>query len=738
MDDFFLADKPISEEKDDRFQRYNFSKRIAETIVNRTSKDSIVIGLYGAWGEGKTSVLNFIKQELSPYNANVIHFTFNPWRFTDETTLLTTFFNILASELKKIDVSETHSTWKIIDKIKRKKGDLKTNSEAIGEMIATYGKAVTPFGIDKIAETIGKVMSDTSIEELKARIEKLLIDNKKRIVIFIDDIDRLEKNEIHAIFRLVKLTGDFAYTTYLLSFDENIVSSAIGERFGAGDQKAGINFLEKIIQIPLKLPLAQKTALQNYCFELIEQSLHSNQIKLTDEEAQGFGNEFVSNFVIRLTTPRLAVRYGNALSFSLPLLKGEVNYIDLLLIEAIRVFYPELYDFIRDYPDYFIGTYGNDRYSSVTDTEKVEKFKKLFGEYTIKYSPDEIAKAKDILLYLFLNLDVVWKDHWTPGSSTLENRYNQKRISTTQYFNRYFSYTVIEGDISDVAFTTLLDSIAQGDYKEKIESIKYLIQSTTPENFIEKIRFKEKTLSSHTSIAIVKIFSHLGDCFHEDYNNSYSFWYTTLSQAAIFLSQLIRYQIIEQEKYDLLKWVVENAIPFKFAYKIFEFSRNDRDSQDNLLTENQNNELANKLITRAKELSADKPIWKSFTSESNYMIQVWATEINKQELDNYVEFHLDADPQSVIPLLRVYVNFIRSSGYPNPYYGDFQEDSYDMLKQILDVNLICEKVEYVSGASMSTIENYVKLDHKQTDGNMMKQFLYWHKKNKDRDNSDSA
>lgn len=78
MDDNYLADKPISEEKDDKFQRYNFSKRIAETILNRKSSDSIVIGLYGAWGEGKTSVLNFIKQELNPHYPNVIQFSFNP------------------------------------------------------------------------------------------------------------------------------------------------------------------------------------------------------------------------------------------------------------------------------------------------------------------------------------------------------------------------------------------------------------------------------------------------------------------------------------------------------------------------------------------------------------------------------------------------------------------------------------------------------------------------------------
>jgi len=732
MEENFLADKPISEEKDDKFQRYNFSKRIAETIINRTSSDSIVIGLYGAWGEGKTSVLNFIKQELNPHHPSVIHFTFNPWRFTDEAALLTSFFNTLASELKKSLIEESateEKSKKETNWFGEKKGHLKTNTETIGEIIQEYGKVVSIFGAGEAAEAIGKAISNVDVEKLKARIEKLLADNKKRVVIFIDDIDRLEKNEIHSIFRLVKLTGDFAYTTYLLSFDENMVSSAIGERFGTGDQKAGLNFLEKIIQIPIKLPLAQKTALKNYCFKLVEQSLNSSETILTEKEAQEFVRKFTSNFLIRLNTPRLAVRYGNSLSFSLPLLKGEVNYVDLLLIEAIRVFYPEIYDFVRYQPNYFIGNYGNEVYSRNSGKpEKIDKFKKIFEEFTTNYSPDEIADVKGALSDLFPNLDKVWGRGWNWGSGTPESRYNQKRISTNQYFNRYFSYTVIEGDISDVAFSKLLETIKEGDYKDNIERTKNLIQSATPENFIEKIRFKEKIFDSVTSIALVKVFSQLGDCFPEKGNSFYSFL-TPNSQAAIFLAQLIRNQVDEAEKFSLLRWVIENAIPFEFAYQTFNYCRNDKDDPKKLFTEEQYKELASKLIARAKVLAVDKPIWESFTFQSKNMLNDWAIDFDKQDLTTYVKTHLDTNPKSVVPLLKVFVGFIHSSAHPIPYYGDFQKDSYDWLKQILDANFIYEKVGEVLKIDISTIDKYEHLEHKQTDENMMKQFAHWHNKN---------
>jgi len=733
MEENFLADKPISDEKDDKFQRYNFSKRIAETILNRTSSDSIVIGIYGAWGEGKTSVLNFIKQELKPHSPEVVYFTFNPWRFTDEAALLTSFFNTLANELKKAQIADINPNSEIKPNerkgwFSKRKGELKTNTETIGEIIQEYGKVVSIFGAGEAAEAIGKAISNVDIEKLKERIEKLLADNKKRIVVFIDDIDRLEKDEIHSIFRLVKLTGDFAYTTYLLSFDENMVSSAIGDRFGSGDQKAGNNFLEKIIQIPIKLPLAQPTALKIYCFKLVEQALNSSQIMLSEEEGHEFIRKFTSNFLIRLTTPRLAVRYGNTLSFSLPLLNGEVNYIDLLLIEAIRVFYPELYDFIRCKPDYFIGKY-EDNNSGHTDNEKIEKFKLLFEDFTKNYSPDEKANAKGAVIDLFPNTDKALGRSWMWGSGTPESRYNQKRISTSQYFNRYFSYTVIEGDISDVAFTSLINDITTGDYTEKIEPTKNLIQSATPENFIEKIRFKEKTFDSNTSIALVKVFSQLGECFPEKEHVFYN-WLSPHSQAAIFLAQLIRNQIDEQEKYGVTMWVIENAIPFKYAYQIFNYCRNDKDDPNRLYTDEQHKELAGKLIDRAKKTSFDKPIWESFTIESKYMLNVWALHFDKQNLSNYIKRYLDSNSKYVVSLLKVFVGFIHSSAYPKPYYGDFQKNSYEWLGQIIDADYIYEIVANVLNIDLSTIDIYEQLEERQTDENLMRQFAFLHNQNK--------
>jgi predicted KAP-like P-loop ATPase len=90
MTQIYNSDKPIILEAQDRFNRYKFSSRIAETIINRKNDDGLVIGLYGVWGEGKSSILNMIESNLI-ITEEIIIIKFNPWRFKDEDALILNF-----------------------------------------------------------------------------------------------------------------------------------------------------------------------------------------------------------------------------------------------------------------------------------------------------------------------------------------------------------------------------------------------------------------------------------------------------------------------------------------------------------------------------------------------------------------------------------------------------------------------------------------------------------------------
>jgi predicted KAP-like P-loop ATPase len=234
---------------------------------------------------------------------------------------------------------------------------LSTQREKAGQFIKEYVGALAGF-IDKkdAVEKIGGFLSDVRLEELRDRIGSFLIEQKKLVVVLMDDIDRLDKDEIHAVFRLIKLSANLENVVYILAFDREIVEEALSERYVSKQENPGQNFLEKIVQVPINLPKVPKSDLRNFCYRQIDKALQLNGIEISNNDAQEFTRDFITGIEIRLETPRMAIRYANMLNFSLPLVNGEVNIVEFLLIEAIRAFYPNAYEIIKNNRDAFTAT----------------------------------------------------------------------------------------------------------------------------------------------------------------------------------------------------------------------------------------------------------------------------------------------------------------------------------------------------------------------------------------------
>jgi predicted KAP-like P-loop ATPase len=112
----------------------------------------------------------------------------------------------------------------------------------------------------------------------------------KRIVIMIDDIDRLDDGEIATVFKLVKLAADFSYT-YVLAFDQGVVAKALAKRY-ADSEGSGSSFIEKIVQVPIELPRAHEGILQDITVEAMGKVLHGAAAQLIDDDANRFALVF--------------------------------------------------------------------------------------------------------------------------------------------------------------------------------------------------------------------------------------------------------------------------------------------------------------------------------------------------------------------------------------------------------------------------------------------------------------
>jgi len=476
------SDAPISNLKEDEFQRDSFAKQISDLIINRESNDSFVIGIYGKWGEGKSSTINLIKNKLEQEKDKTIILPFNPWMFSNEGDLLTVFFKTIINLFKNTPISIKNKLGKKLDQY----------SDIIG------GAALTLFsipGISNITSKVGKYLSQKSLDERKIEINEALSTFDKKVVVILDDIDRLSPNEIIAVFKLIKLTGDFKNFIYIVAFDNILVGKLISKHFeGEGD-----GYLEKIIQLPLKLPKAPKHLILKQLTNSIDEILKTNKVVLSNDERYRLDSALTMFIAPCIDTPRIVIRYINSLNFTIPLLLNEVNVIDLILIEWIKVYYPEWYTFIRDESNYFFyNKKSKDLFLSKIKIKEENIKSEIENKISnICESSESMEILKRISIELFPHLKQTL-DTSLNSNIDAQQLIKEQRISSHDYFERYFTYTVIKGQISDVKYNSFLNEMFKdygiSDKKKLTEFIDNLeIENLT---FKLQISFKDINLES--------------------------------------------------------------------------------------------------------------------------------------------------------------------------------------------------------------------------------------------------
>ena len=88
-----ISDEPIRAVDEDFLNREPFSKNLSDSIIEWSGEKSLVIGLYGKWGTGKTSVINIteeiIKQAPKKQQPIIVHFS--PWEYSETDDLVEPF-----------------------------------------------------------------------------------------------------------------------------------------------------------------------------------------------------------------------------------------------------------------------------------------------------------------------------------------------------------------------------------------------------------------------------------------------------------------------------------------------------------------------------------------------------------------------------------------------------------------------------------------------------------------------
>lgn len=423
----FGVDEPITSSEDDLLGRKIYAQDAAEKLLaTNTEKNAFTFGVVAPWGNGKTSFLYMMKEHIEAKNADdVVIMSFHPWKYGKSSNLTYLFFEELSKALAPY-------------------------STIFSRDIIRYARSVS--GIENstmkfLGSILGCLVPQT-VEEQYEDLKKKISNMQRKIVVFIDDIDRLGANEIEELFRLVRNTSNLPSMYFVMAYDKKYVVDTLKNMFPSHS----LSYTEKILQEEFFLPIIKGNELKAVLREKLSAFFDSEEMEQVDKllNRELFNSIDVFDYLGNI---RDIKRLANALQLHLIKLHGEIDICDYIILEILRQQYPFVLALIIDRKNDILLLNNSGKYVCFNGEngpeEKNEILAKMYpfkGFNILEYIKENsealfVPKAKiDSLKKL---LDALWGEYRTHSS---------KGINVPEYTQRYFYSSILDSEVSDVEF----------------------------------------------------------------------------------------------------------------------------------------------------------------------------------------------------------------------------------------------------------------------------------------------
>ncbi len=431
------TDVPISRPEDDRLDRAEFAAHVARRIEAASGGPSVVFGLAGPWGGGKSSVLNMIQLGVESNAPGWKVQRFTPWAASDTGTLVAEFYATINAALP--------------EKIRKKAKKALASFLAVGSQGATLIPTVGGVASGALKSAAKYLDEVKPFDEQFRELSKDLQEGGIRILVIVDDLDRLDANELLSVLKTVRLLGSFPGIHYLLSYDQNTICDVLSQTAVArNNRQRALEYLEKIVQYPFEVPPLQAVHRDREIEELLKATAERDGIDI-EPPAPGrtspawlFLNQIPDTDLVTLRSiHRLINQFDVVLTTIGP---NEVNFLDLLLLTFLRMEYPSLYENIKRWKADITKPTHHLIFMNSRAEKKINWNERVMT--ALKDVSDSMVQEKLYGLVRFLFPAVLDADG-KPGFSRSDSDY--RHVCEQDYFDRYFNFTVPVNDISDAA-----------------------------------------------------------------------------------------------------------------------------------------------------------------------------------------------------------------------------------------------------------------------------------------------
>ncbi len=351
MKNFGLKDVPIARSDDEALGLTSYAEVLRDFVASCDTP--ITVALQGDWGSGKTSLMNLIKESLDKKHGpsgrrSYKTVWFNTWQyaqFNSSDTLALSMMSYFIDSLSPSDGNAANAAKKVLHVARALAVG---GASVIGQAdtvktVITEAQGGTPDAdpfreLAKLKDRIAKIVQET--------VEKDRVD---RVIVFIDDIDRLVPVKAIELLEALKIFLDIDRCVYLIACDYSVVVTGLKEKFGVDEVGLqGKSFFDKIIQVPFKMPI-RRYKVEEY----LESLLKKIGVEAKDDDIDIYQDLIDSSIGFN---PRTMKRMFNSLTLLMILAKKELRATQgddrsmsrvLFGVLCMQEHYELLYDFIR-------------------------------------------------------------------------------------------------------------------------------------------------------------------------------------------------------------------------------------------------------------------------------------------------------------------------------------------------------------------------------------------------------
>ncbi|SLN34250.1 KAP family P-loop domain protein [Roseovarius albus] len=472
-----IDDEPLVNAKQDKLGFRAIADNLASAFLQNDLSRGFVVGVEGAWGSGKSSLVNMALDELEKRQGGPKVIRFAPWLVGSRNELLAQLFADLEPVvLETLPEREKDDTKKILERYAQASSSIAALADLAELAGAPYAGFVAKFlrkSGDKAAE-----LSETSLGELNEKLRGKLELLNRPIVIFVDDLDRLEPSEVAEVLRLVKAVADFPNVAYILAYDLDVIAASVQTALQIPNGKS---YLEKVVQASFKVPNAMSFDLRNWLKAEMSKLLNGAKMEAgVESRLEGVYHQWCNEF---LETPRDVVRVVNSLKLNFVPVRDKVDPGDMVFLHLVRSKNHNLFNWIERYVSTLSGigdwgyvAPGADRRFGRELLEVIDKS----GEEEIRFIFDLQSHLPGLNRISLTQERNEFKVFSLSSADELKAFMREQRLASPSHFSYYFSFSSPSGNLDDSYVDQFLITCEQQPEKA-LASFRKLINSQRPQ-----------------------------------------------------------------------------------------------------------------------------------------------------------------------------------------------------------------------------------------------------------------